>query len=77
MRFLWPGDRLELGGFQRWMWCGHHSFHSGDYEAACVHSPDLVVPPCRMLCHIEAALQRWVPHGGGLLGAVQLISLVS
>jgi hypothetical protein len=30
-----------------------------------------------MVCGVAAALWRRVPHGGGLLGAVQSISLVS
>jgi hypothetical protein len=39
--------------------------------------PDLVLSFCRMVCGVAAALRRRVPHGGGLLGAVRSVSLVS
>jgi hypothetical protein len=39
--------------------------------------PDLVFLLCRMVCGVATALRRRVPHGGGILGAVRSVSLVS
>jgi hypothetical protein len=39
--------------------------------------PDSVLSPRRMVGDVAAALWRRVPHGGGLVGAVQSVSLVS
>jgi hypothetical protein len=44
-------------------------------QPAC--APVLVISLCRMVCDIAAALRRYVPHGGGLLGVVWSGFLVS
>jgi len=36
-----------------------------------------VVPPCQMMYDVATALRRQVPHGGGLLGAVLSVPLVT
>ena len=39
--------------------------------------PSMVVPLCQMMYDVATALRRQVPHGGGLLGAVLSVPLVS
>ena len=42
-----------------------------------VCGPGSVVPPCQMMYDVAMALRRQVPHGGGLLGVVLSVPLVS
>ena len=77
MRCLWRGDESEEesnGG-------------CGEAPARCVFvvatarrhecGPDSVVPPCQMMYDVATALRRQVLHGGGLLGAMLSVPLVS
>ena len=57
--------RGDESGVQRRTWRGPRALWSG---------PDLMISLCQMVVGVAAALQRRVPHDGGLLGAVQSAS---